>query len=296
MTQHMTDAPACQYTYTINNYTTKDHIPDEDCKYRIQGYEIGESGTPHIQGYVCLKKKIRWARFQKIYPTITWFEKSKGTPYSNYEYCSKDKAFDELGLRPTAPKQQKNKDTTFSEALAASTVREGLQIIKEKRPRDFLLHGEAIERNLKKAKLTPFTHTYLMEDFTRQPLNNLDTTTLLTGPSNTGKTHYACAHFKNPLVISHIDTLKSLSPDHDGIIFDDMSFKHWAPESVIHLIDQEFDREIHIRYGTTHIPAHTPKIFTHNTDNPFYKDDTPEEQKIAIERRLERVNVINKLF
>jgi len=31
------DAEAKCWTYTINNYTTKNHILDEDCEYRIQG-------------------------------------------------------------------------------------------------------------------------------------------------------------------------------------------------------------------------------------------------------------------
>lgn len=98
-------------------------------------------------------------------------------------------------------------------------------------------------------------------------------------------------------MVSHIDTLKMLSPDHDGIVFDDMSFKHWPPESVIHLLDQEFDRDINVRYGTVHIPAHTPKIFTHNSDNPFYdQEKICDDQREAIERRLSRVNLRTNLY
>jgi len=220
---------------------------------------------------------------------------TQGNPYQNFTYCSKDKDFEEIGTRPTEPKT-KAEDTTFEEALSSPTIREGIQIVKEKRPRDYCLHGEAIERNLKRAKQKPFIHKYTKEQFLIAPVNNYDKSTLIYGLSNLGKTHYACSHFLNPLVVSHIDTLRSLSPDNDGIIFDDMSFKHWAPENVIHLIDQEFDREIHVRYGTINIPAHTPKFFTHNTANPFYLDTIPQEQKDAIERRLAYVHVLNKIF
>lgn len=111
-----------------------------------------------------------------------------------------------------------------------------------------------------------------------------------------GKTHYALAHFKNPLVVSHIDKLKQLSPDHDGIVFDDMCFTHWPPSSIIHLVDTELERDINIRYGTVNIPAGTRKIFTYNSDNPFYKEDISDEQKIAIERRIHRVHVLNVLY
>lgn len=293
----MTDEQSHQsksWSYTINNYTTEDHIPDVECKYRIQGLEVGENGTPHIQGYVLFNNAIRWKSFQKKYPSITFFQKSDGTPYQNFVYCSKDNNFKEVGVRPKAPKDQ-TKDNTFGEALQAGSVTEGIKIIKEKRPRDYCLHGESIERNLKRAKQEPFAHKFEAQSFNTN-LQPLQKTTILCGPSNTGKTHYAAAHFQRPLVVSHIDELKSLSPDNDGIVFDDMSFKHWPIESVIHLVDIEFKRSINVRYGTINIPANTKKIFTHNTDNPFYQDDANEEQKEAIERRISRVNIHNNLY
>lgn len=48
----------------------------------------------------------------------------------------------------------------------------------------------------------------------------------LWGKSGTGKTQYALAHFKKPLLIRHIDDLQKLQPyvKHDGIVFDDVSF------------------------------------------------------------------------
>lgn len=286
------DSLAKCWLYTVNNYETRDHIPDSDCKYRIQGYEVGEKGTPHIQGYVWLNKEIRFSAFKKLYPTISNFRKADGSPYQNFFYCKKDGDFEEFGPRPAKPKA---KDTTYSEALDAPTVRDGIRIIKEKRPRDFCLHGEAIERNLKNARRSNYVHAYAMEDFSIGP-QPLTKSVLICGPSNTGKTHYACAYFVNPLVVSHMDTLRSLSPDHDGIVFDDMSFMHHPPEAVIHLLDQEFDRQIHVRYNTAHIPKGTRKIFTHNISNPFYKEDIDDSQKNAIERRIHRVNIINKIF
>lgn len=288
------DTEAKCWTYTINNYTTEDHIPDADCKYRIQGLEVGAEGTPHIQGYVNLVREIRFTAFKKRYPTISHFEKAKGSPWQNFVYCSKDGNFKEFGDRPKEPKA---KDTTYDEALSAATVQEGLNIVKAKRPRDYCLHGEAIERNLKSAKVATYKSKYAIEEFNIAPILSHSKTTLVYGSSNLGKTHYACAHFKNPLIVSHIDTLKKLSSDNDGIIFDDMSFDHYPPNSVIHLVDQEFERSIHVRYGTVVIPANTPKIFTYNSENPFYNCETIKEpQREAIERRIQRVHVLSKLY
>lgn len=85
---------ACKrWCFTWNNY------PDtgiDDCikafsanssKYCI-GKEVGEQGTPHLQGYVSCDKKIRWTAFD-LPKTIHW-EKAKGDEDSNYTYCGKE--------------------------------------------------------------------------------------------------------------------------------------------------------------------------------------------------------------
>lgn len=286
------------YTHFPSEIDPTSCIPDEDCKYRIEGKEICPStGRLHIQGYVHLLKACRWTAFKKLYPHISDFRKAKGNGFQNFTYCSKDGDFTEIGERPKEPKgKPPPKDLAFAKALAADTVQEGLTIIRKEAPRDFCLYGNTIENSLKKAKIIPVKPKYSPEDF-NIPKLDLTRTTLITGPSDIGKTQFALSHFQNPLVCSHIDALKRLHPDHDGIVFDDMSFKHWPVESVIHLLDRDLERQLNVRYGTVIIPANTVKIFTHNSDNPFYNTETiSEEQRIAIERRFLRVNTYKKLY
>ena len=298
----------CCWIYTWFNYDVNQLpvVKDADAKYRIEGKEVTPTKqTPHIQGFVVFKTKQRLSTVRTDYPKgIHWLPMAaKACAWDNFKYCSKDGDFTEFGKRPNAPKiaksgskEKRNDQEAFSEAYAANTVAEGIEIIKAKRPRDLALHGESIERNLKRAKTEKWTHKYTSDSFLI-PLQDTGENILLSGPSNTGKTHYASAHFKSPLVCSHIDDLKKLTPDHDGVVFDDMSFKHWPVESVIHLLDREFNRSLNVRYGTVFIRAGLPKIFTHNTKNPFYEEATIEtEQKNAIERRFKRVNVLNKLY
>lgn len=54
-------------------------------KFRAQT-EIGDSGTPHIQGCLTLKKRQRWSEF-KLPAQIHW-EKTRNVPAS-YDYCNK---------------------------------------------------------------------------------------------------------------------------------------------------------------------------------------------------------------
>ena len=309
------------WSFTINNYVTEDgtveSFPDVLCSYLIEAHELGESGTPHIQGYCQLKVAMTLNQMKKFCPTAH-FEVARGTPYQNYLYCAKgdqshaewteskeegpnygkNASFLEWGLRPKAPinaHKKKARDTTYDQALAAPTVREGMEIVKKQKARDYCLHGDAIERHLKNAKSPTYASKFLLSDFNLPPLD-LSKAVLINGPSNFGKTQWALAHFKNPLLVSHMDQLKRLGPDHDGIVFDDMSFDHWPPESVIHLLDMECERALHVRYGTVTIPAYTKKIFTSNKKNIFTKFDVDVEQFNAIARRYKEVVVSNCLF
>jgi len=213
--------------------------------------------------------------------------------------------FVEFGTRPRKPGSgdKSSKDDVYRDAFdPAVPYSEAMAMIMDGAPRDMAIHGESIARNLAAIKEVPYQHKYFIEDFLRPELPKPPgRSILLHGPSNTGKTHFACAHFQNPLLVSDIDQLKKFNPKkHDGLVFDDMSFHHIPPEKVIHLVDQEFQRAIRCRHVNASIPANTPKIFTHNTSNPFYNVSgifPPSlEQQRAIDRRLECWNVPSPLY
>lgn len=273
---------------------------DDECRYRIEGIELcPTTGKRHIQGFAWFHKNMRFSALKKRYPSNIRFILCRGSPYQNFIYCSKDNNFTEFGTRPVATKTRTDSNHAYKLALAAPSVREGMEIIKLERARDYCLYYETIERSLKKAKMPAFCALFQPGDF-NIPLFGLKEekrSWLFSGPSGIGKTQFAIAHFSKPLVVSHMDNLKQLSPDHDGIVFDDMSFNHIPVESVIHLLDYDLTRTLHVRYGTVDIPAKTIKVFTHNTDNPFYNIDTIKSTQLeAIERRLKVVYLKVKLF
>jgi len=47
------------WCYTINNFTEEDRdgLRALTCAYNIFGYERGDEGTPHLQGYVQFAKR-----------------------------------------------------------------------------------------------------------------------------------------------------------------------------------------------------------------------------------------------
>ena len=67
-------------------------VQDQKITHYIYGYEVGEQGTPHIQGYVKFKNQVRFSTMKNKLPRAH-IEKARGDPDSNYRYCSKDGDF-----------------------------------------------------------------------------------------------------------------------------------------------------------------------------------------------------------
>lgn len=86
---------AKNWCFTLNNYTEDEIVSilsyfRENCIKYIFETEVGECGTPHLQGYIELKEKARWTEF-KLSKRISWRVMSKKSSEGhNIEYCSKD--------------------------------------------------------------------------------------------------------------------------------------------------------------------------------------------------------------
>ena len=99
-------SPANAWCFTLNNYTEQEHEflssefrRESERYFYIVGKEVGESGTPHLQGYIALKDKKKKFRPLPKFAVIRnekqamHFERAKGNREQNYKYCSKDGDF-----------------------------------------------------------------------------------------------------------------------------------------------------------------------------------------------------------
>jgi len=83
-----------KWCLTWNNYTEDDFqsleswLRQKNCQFVI-GREVGECGTPHIQGFFELKSAIRFDTLKKTFPSVHW-EASRGNVKQNLAYCSKE--------------------------------------------------------------------------------------------------------------------------------------------------------------------------------------------------------------
>lgn len=123
-------APALKWCFTLNNYDQNDLdelskiFSSKSSKYII-GKEVGEQGTPHLQGFVKFNDKLRLTALKKLYKgaeRIHW-EKTRGSDDDNYKYCSKENNFISFGY----PKPVK----TLSEDQLFDWQKDIINIIKQ---------------------------------------------------------------------------------------------------------------------------------------------------------------------
>lgn len=95
-----TPTKARNFCFTINNWTDDDveFLKTVDCEYMIYGKEVGDEGTPHLQGYVIFKNQRSVKGIVKI--LRGHISVAKGNIKQNISYCSKDGDVTEHGTRP----------------------------------------------------------------------------------------------------------------------------------------------------------------------------------------------------
>ncbi len=84
-------SPAKCWCFTLNNWTDQEVLEFQEiikskCKLGFFNKEVGEEGTPHLQGYIELLDK---GRPLNMFPQCHW-AKAKGNLDSNFKYCSKE--------------------------------------------------------------------------------------------------------------------------------------------------------------------------------------------------------------
>lgn len=105
------------YVFTINNWNETDASQIQSLcdsgklKYLVAGKEVGESGTPHIQGYCVFKNPCAFSTVKGAL-SRAHIAVALGNAEENFAYCSKEGDYIEFGSRPmsSADKGLKGKE------------------------------------------------------------------------------------------------------------------------------------------------------------------------------------------
>ncbi len=128
--------PAKAWCFTLNNYTEEEYgaLVQQfqtlaDKYFYIVGKEVGEHGTPHLQGYI----EKRAGRFRPLplfevkransnqegaLTNCMHFERAKGNRSQNWKYCSKEGQFVTNMPRPVMTYRDAKKCWYLTEGIA----------------------------------------------------------------------------------------------------------------------------------------------------------------------------------
>lgn len=143
--------PQKAYCFTCNNYSEDEYSNlvrtcETESRYAILGKEIGESGTPHIQGYIRFKKPYRFSTITDRFLPRCHIQVASGSARANRLYCSKDGSFVEFGECPTEGGKSRDEIAIrFREAMAGG--RSGLSQFANEQPGTYMYSGHNLLRN-----------------------------------------------------------------------------------------------------------------------------------------------------
>lgn len=95
-----------RFVFTLNNPTDEEKTVvaalcnSDDVTYGIVGREQGESGTPHLQGFVIFARDITLPSAKTQISARAHLEPARGSSKQASDYCKKDGDFDEYGECP----------------------------------------------------------------------------------------------------------------------------------------------------------------------------------------------------
>jgi len=238
-------------------------LRDLKVQYACVGKEIGESGTPHLQGFVYFENPRGLSGVRKVCGRAHW--EICRSPQQAAEYCQKDGEFWEVGEKPVQGERTDLK-------AVAEQVRNGasLREVAEKNPGMFVRYSKGLMA-LKMVMLT---------DRTEMPVISW-----LWGPSGAGKSRYA-------IDLGFTYYIKDGTQWWDGydgqecIIIDDFDGK-WPLRDLLRLLDR-YPYQGQFKGG--YVKINSPRIFITCEYHPsHFWEGTALQQ---IERRIRDIRLI----
>jgi len=248
-------------------------LPPASYDYLVYGREVGESGTPHLQGYIAFKERQRLSKIARWVPRAHW-EPMISTPEEASAYCKKDGDFSEEGVLPNGERGAGVIRDRYKDALEAAKSGS----IDDIPPGLLLRHWRVI-------------HEIQRYYAPRQAELDGPCGVWIYGPSGAGKTHKAIHDYPG----AYRKTFNKYWCNYSGeetVILDDVSPNHagWLSDFLKHWSDKwAFPAEF--KMGAFRQPIR-PKTFV-VTSQYRIKDIWPGEKEIqdALTRRFKVVHL-----
>lgn len=237
-----------------------------DCKYIVYGDEVGESNTPHLQGFVIFYTTKRFAACKKIHSAAHW-ESAKGTAQQASQYCKKDGKFFERGELPITSKRKGEMEQEKWHEITALAKQGKLDEIEEIQPKIYVIHYRTLKE--------------IAKDNMMQP-DNLDAVCghWYYGEAGTGKTTAARAH--DNLFIKSMDRWWDGYQGQDVVLLDDIDLYHKSLSIFLKYWGDKFSFKAETKGGCRWI---RPKKFIVTSQYHYNQIFDDKETLEALDRR-----------
>jgi len=259
------------WCFTFNNYTEEDlEVLKAKGDYGIIGRELAPTtGTPHLQGYIHWKNKMRLSTLRKINKKISW-RAAKGSAAQNKIYCTKeDKEPIEWG---TIPEQGKRNDIEQTRALLSEP--NPLQKISN------LMNYQCI-------RVAEKWLTYNEAKRTWKP-----NVSWFHGPSGSGKTRSANEILPTAYTKSGASKWWDGYDGHEDVIIDDLRSSHCEFTELLMILDR-YEKRIEHKGGMRQLRAKRIIITSIFSPTEMYQAmQNRDANKEPIEQLLRRIDTI----
>lgn len=267
------------WTFTLNNWTTENTlvidglVAARKAQYVIYGKEVGESGTPHLQGYLEFKEGTELGAVKnKLKCSHVHVEPRYSTQENAIEYCKKDGDWIEFGI---AKEQGKRTDLT----QLANGVKEGktLREIAEENPENWIKYHKGIT-SLRGMMTEPRDHS--------TPKNII----VRVGPTGTGKSRIAIEEFPDAYLWgSENGKWWDKYDAHDTVIMDE--FRGQLPYAYLLRLLDRYKMQVEVKGGMMEFVPDTIIITSPIHPSQWYN---PQNMKAAdkigqLKRRISEI-------
>jgi hypothetical protein len=212
------NAPSTKnWCFTLNNYTEEDEeriraLQKHKGVYYIYGREVGEQGTPHLQGFVSFPTRKRLS-YVKKHVGQAHFSMARMIDNS-IEYCKKEGDWEEFGERPKDNKKcgKRTDLESFKEDVKAGIL--DLKTLREKHSVVCARYERFVNLYIRDNKPAYRVDTFPLRPWQEQlntklngPVNPREITFLVDAVGNSGKTWFFRYYEQN-----HPDTTQIILP------------------------------------------------------------------------------------
>lgn len=254
--------------------------------------ETGSHGMPHIQLTFGFKNQRHLNALQKKLPDGANIQITEN-PKSMIKYCSDENKRDgELYINGDVPNFDRKKHEELNLILQGAedlgSYEDAMNVIKEHDLSYFINNQKKLAAYFGNVYAMPDKALYSPEQFNIKLIDFPENKTVIfVGPTRIGKTQFALAHFKSPIIIrGKQDWCRFQADTTDGVVLDDIAFRKWVPETLLHTMECETAYTQDVKYGAVRIPAGLKKIVCINSMETFWPENILDCTKEAIEARI----------